>query len=47
MNEWIKLQVDNLPKELTELYDFKSIKLGENEKIFYRKHKSESPKDTE
>lgn len=37
MNDWINFDMDNLPKELTEIYDVKSIKIGHNEKFFYRK----------
>ena len=37
MSEWVKIDVSNLPKVFTDYYDFKSIKLGDNEKIFIRK----------
>ncbi len=37
MSEWEQLKAGNYPKELTDNYDIKSIKIGDNEKIFYRK----------
>ncbi len=40
-NEWEQLKVGNLPEELTKNYDVKSIKIGDNEKIFYRRRQNE------
>lgn len=37
MEEWEKLNINKLPEEFTRNYEFKSIKLGDNEKIFIRK----------
>ncbi len=45
MSEWKRLVIGNLPEELTKNYDVKSIKIGDNEKIFYRKLEPKSSKE--
>ena len=36
MKDWKALDISNLPEDLKQLYDWKSIKIGHNEKILYR-----------
>ena len=37
LGDWERIGMNNIPGEFRERYEFKSIRIGDNEKIFFRK----------